>query len=146
MIYLVFPVAMDRADHRVLPSDIPAALQYFLGKTGMSPDHICAGPGIKENLEGALPEGISLELHSGVLSWEIWLGAENYKPAPVVTLISTSEGNLNNPSVNDKMSQLFPAARTMIQRGRPRVSGPYMSRTTRWRRQKEAFASNKLLL
>jgi hypothetical protein len=144
--YITFPVAMDRANHRVIPSDIPPVLQVFVEKTGIPADHIYINPELRQELEKSIPEGIVLEDHSGVLSWEIWLGAEAYKPAVPAILRIEAEAALDvNTSLIDPINPILPQDTIMKQRGRPRAVG-ILSRTTRWRRLKESLKKQEVLL
>lgn len=61
----------ERPDARVRPDEIPVALNYFQQTFKQQPTKLFLNRSMIEKLEKAVPEGIEIVEHNGVLSWEI---------------------------------------------------------------------------
>jgi hypothetical protein len=164
-VIITWPEPFNRANAHVLKSDIPAAMQFFKDSLGGEVSRLYFNPMYlhgKTSLDHVFPEDIEVIEHAGVASWEIW-GETTGNSAPsgkavVESLPDTSLKPLNDKNGGAILQPLEEPVKRIIKqnavdcsapvlskiqnsqrhRGRPRLSGPYLSKATRWRRQQDA--------
>lgn len=134
-------------------------IAYVLRAFGVAPAVLLLHPSnmqLLSPLMPELPETLKVEYRDSVLKQEVWLADQEVTPVnryvsfkkdtevpvppfyPDTALSSSGRGD--NVSIIDGIGNI------KRQRGRPRVIGPVMSRTTRWRRRKEALKGQEVLI
>ena len=78
---VVWAEPVKSGDFDLAPSDIPAAIEWFKEKIGQEPRLIILNPK-NEHLAKEAGDSIAVMYRGGVLTWEVWLSAEDYIETP----------------------------------------------------------------
>lgn len=112
--------------------------------------------GVNEKFRSEIPESLKIVIHNGVSRAEVWISDQEVTPEnrwhPAGNIVNTPESPHNQeleagrPLEDELLQELFIPENQAIQtRGRPRKTGP-LSRTTKWRRQKEMKSYQERLI
>lgn len=154
MYKLIYPLAMGRLQAYIIPSDLEEALRLFKEQTSVDAQLVEVSEKIVLVLEGVLPEGLELLARGSASHYEIWLSSPQYDVKEVSGSSSSavvqrhSAPNINPGSITvlQAPSSLSSQEPILKHPGRPRATGPYLSRTTRWRRMKESLKKQEALI
>ena len=169
--WTIWSEPLERANCRVMKSDIEKAITWYRELTGYYPDAICLSRKNAELVQqyGNIPDEITVYTKGGCLSWEIWLSgkinelpsltpADNShqtnpssvtKPRRGTGSRKTTRGNYDttknkrNGATKSKISDSGNYA-TSGNRGRPRKEGNVHRSTDYRRRKKELQGTLKI--
>lgn len=122
-------------------------IQELLRKTGSTPAIVLISRA-NEKFRSEIPDDLKVDICSGVSRCEIWTADQEVTPEnrwshePLTISLNTPE-TLPGIEINVSKIDTEISNKKVRTRGRPRVSGSLMSRTTRWRREKEAIRKEK---
>jgi hypothetical protein len=105
---------------------------------------------VNESFKSELPDETIIDIRVGLLKSELWLADQ-----PVVSPVNRWAA-LEKDSVEKQLNHIIDVFKETDSpciipdpgkmRGRPQVNGPYMSRTTRWRRRKELMKQQEAMI